>query len=92
MLDVVRRAWGVEPEGALHVDEIPAPDAEWARIGEFSTFDGYAHFGEDWGRRFNAVRERWFETGSSPATSTTCGRACSSSSAGTASRGATTSR
>jgi len=68
MLDVVRRAWGLCPVGALRRDDVPAPDAEWERIAEFAhTFDGYAHFGEHWGERFNVVRERFLETGELPA-------------------------
>lgn len=67
MVDVVRRVWRSEPEGALRSDEVPTPDADWQRIADFAhTFDGYAHFGEEWGERFNAVRERYFESGELP--------------------------
>jgi hypothetical protein len=67
ILEVVRRAWGVEPEGALRMEDVPTPDADWDRIAEFAhTFDGYAHFGERWGERYNAVRQRWSETGELP--------------------------
>lgn len=47
----------------MQVDDVPPPDAPWERIADFArTFDGYAHFGEAWGERFNAVHESYFET------------------------------
>lgn len=64
MLAVAERAWGLEVQGALRLDDLPAIDAPWEQIAEFAhTLNGYAHFGEQWGERFNAIRERYFETG-----------------------------
>jgi len=63
MLAVADQAWGMQAQGLLRLDDIPLPDAPWEQIAEFAhTFNGYAHFGEAWGARFNAVRERYFET------------------------------
>jgi len=63
MLTVADQAWGMPPQGALRLDDVPPPDAPWEQIAEFAhTFNGYAHLGEAWGEKFNAVRERYFET------------------------------
>ncbi len=68
MLAVADQAWGMAPQGALRLDDIPPADAPWEQIAEFAhTFNGYAHFGETWGEQFNAVRERYLETDELPA-------------------------
>lgn len=67
MLRIAREAWGVESEGSLRPEDIPSDEAEWQQIVEFAhTFDGYAHFGESWGERFNAVRQQYQATGALP--------------------------
>lgn len=67
MLEVANQAWGVEAQGALRLEDVTTPDAPWEGISEFAhTFNGYAHFGEDWGERFSAVRDRYFQTGALP--------------------------
>jgi ADP-ribosylglycohydrolase len=67
MLAVVLQAWGLEAHGALRLDDVPTPDGPWDRISEFAhTFNGYAHFGENWGERVSAVRDRYFETDALP--------------------------
>ncbi len=53
----------MKAQGALRLEDVPAVDAPWERIAEFAhTFNDYAHFGEQWGEKTNAVRERYFET------------------------------
>jgi hypothetical protein len=52
----------------LTLDDVPRVDGPWQEINEFAhTFDGYAHFGEAWGERFNAVRQDYVENGQLPA-------------------------
>ena len=59
--------WRVDPQHALRISDIPTVDAPWEQIAEFAhTFDGYAHFGSDWGEHLSAVRERYFATGDLP--------------------------
>lgn len=67
ILAVADQAWGVKPHGVLRIQDVPAIDAPWGQIAEFAhTFDGYAHFGEQWSERFNTARERFVETGDLP--------------------------
>jgi hypothetical protein len=48
--------------------DVPRVDGPWQEINEFAhTFDGYAHFGEAWGARFNAVRQDYVANGQLPA-------------------------
>lgn len=92
MLAVADQAWGMPPQGALRLDDIPPADAPWEQIAEFAhTFNGYAHFGEGWGEQFNAVRERYFETEELPDDVDGLRAACSASSGWIVFRGATTS-
>ena len=59
--------WRIDPQGALRLSDVPTIDAPWEQIAEFAgTFDGYAHFGEDWGERLSAVRERYLAIGDLP--------------------------
>jgi hypothetical protein len=51
----------------LRLRDVPTTNAPSEQIAEFAhTFDGYAHFGEDRGERFNAARERYFASGELP--------------------------
>lgn len=52
----------------LTLGDVPRVDGPWQEINEFAhTFDGYAHFGEAWGERFNAVRQDYVANGQLPA-------------------------
>ncbi len=59
--------WGVDAQDALKLQDVPTTSAPWEQIAEFArAFDGYAHFGEDWGERVGVVRERYFAGGGLP--------------------------
>lgn len=48
----------------LSLDDVPTANAPWEEIAEFAqSFNGYAHFGNDWLRRMSAMRERFLATG-----------------------------
>jgi len=47
--------------------DLPAPDAPRADLQRFAAgFDGYAHFGDDWGSRHQAIMRAHRETGALP--------------------------
>lgn len=62
MLAVADQAWGIHPQGALRLEDVPPTDASWERIAEFAhSFSGYAHLGGDWAERCNAARTQYQE-------------------------------
>jgi hypothetical protein len=59
--------WAVDAQEALKLQDVPTTSAPWEQIAEFAhAFDGYAHFGNDWGEHVSAVRERYFASGDLP--------------------------
>ena len=55
------------PTEDLRVEHVPRLDDGDAIATFAHTFDGYQHFGDDWGRLMNETRDRWAEDGSLPA-------------------------
>lgn len=63
-----RLPWATDDPNHLDLRDVPGEDATWEEIAQFSeTFDGYKHFGEAWGERVGAVRERYGSSRELPA-------------------------
>lgn len=56
------------PSSELRIDDLPDPAGVDDRcVAQFaSTFDGYVHFGSDWGDKMNVCRQAWQATGVLP--------------------------